>query len=88
MNKAKNESAVSEIDCEVKRVESYGYQILLNGVDVADHVTKFSYELTGASGPAITLRIPVRSFKSNVKALFKREICINGKTVRPDEKAR
>lgn len=83
-----NESAFSEIDCEVKRGDSYGYQILLNGIDVADHVTEFSYELTGTRGPSITLRIPVRSFKSNVKALFKREICINGKTVRPDEKAR
>ena len=88
MVKKRNESEFSEIDCEVKRGNPCGYQILLNGVDVADHVTEFSYKITGTSGPSITLRIPVRSFKSNVKALFKREICINGKTVRPDEKAR
>ena len=88
MVKKRNESAFSEIDCEVKRGNPCGYQILLNGVDVSDHVTEFSYKITGTSVPSITIRIPVRSFKSNVKAIFKREICINGKMVKKKKKAR
>ena len=87
-NKAKNKSVFSEIDCEVKRGNPYGYQILLNGIDVADHVSKFSYEITGSDVPTITLRIPVRSFKANGKVLFKRVISATGETVNMDEKER
>ena len=85
---SKNESAFSEIDCEVKRGDPYGYHILLNGIDVSNHVTKFSYEITGSDIPTITLRIPVRSFKANGKVLLNQAMSLTGKTVNTDEKTR
>ena len=85
---SKNKSAFSEIDCEVKRGDPYGYHILLNGIDVADHVTKFSYEITGCDAPTITLRIPVRSFKANGKVFLNQSMSLTGKTVNIDEKTR
>lgn len=59
-----------EIDCEIKQKQPYGYQLLLNGVDVAPYVSEFSYRIKGCGVPEITLRIPVRSLKSECKALL------------------
>ena len=61
---------------EVRRTNERGCptQIRINGVDIADRVVEFKYEIIGNTMPLVTLKFPANSIDISGVAFIKPEI--------------
>ena len=61
---------------EVRRTNKHGYptQLRIDGVDIADRVAGFKYEIDGNGMPIVTLKFPAGSIDISGVAFIKPEI--------------